>query len=66
MLVWNWNFWLFIMLYWFYLVLGFNMFNKSVRYRLIIVIMMYMINDCGLIFVKDNGFYCSNCVEYVF
>lgn len=63
MLVWNWNFWLFIILYWFYLVLGFN---KSVRYRLIIVIMMYMINDCGLIFVKDNGFYCSNCVEYVF
>lgn len=39
--------------------------NKSARYRLIIVITTHMINDCGSILVKDNGFYCSNCVEYV-
>lgn len=24
-----------------------------------------MINDCGSILVKDNGLYCSNCVDYV-
>lgn len=56
----------FLIIYYVVLVLfGFG-FNKSVRYRLIIVIMMYMINDCGLIFVKDIGLYCSNCVDYVF
>lgn len=60
--VWNWNLWLFIMLYRFYLVLGLN---KSARYRLIIVITTHMINDCGSILVKDNGLYCSNCVDYV-
>lgn len=60
--VWNWNLWLFIILYRFYLVLGLN---KSARYRLIIVITTHMINDCGSILVKDNGLYCSNCVDYV-
>lgn len=60
--VWNWNLWLFIILYRFYLVLGLN---KSARYRLIIVITTHMINDCGSILVKDIGLYCSNCVDYV-